>query len=167
MCLSPGTSQFPPCLSFSSYLSLFHIHSVLSRLSSLSFVAPSVSLFVCRLPNLSISCDIILMWIDFVMPFDVGSENNVCWYENYSKSSCTVHTHTSVKLPFFASLIPRKLYRSHGQSRSSFHWWTLTPTLHRLYGFLYAIWPDVLLLFHEQANKQLSHTASKEYILPH
>lgn len=43
----------------------------------------------------------------------------------------------------FRSFIPRKLYRSLGWSRSSFHWWTLTPTLHRLYSFLHAIWPDV------------------------
>lgn len=39
------------------------------------------------------------------------------------------------------------MYRSHGWSQSSCRWWTLTPlTLHRLYSFLNAIWPDALFV---------------------
>lgn len=62
--------------------------------------------------------------------------------------------------------MPRKLYWSHGWSRSSFHWWTLTPTLHRLYGFLHAIWPDAFAPI-SWSNERISkseNTASKEYI---
>lgn len=50
--------------------------------------------YIVRLANLPISCDTILMWIDFVMPFDVGGKQ--CGDIKLQRNA-----NTSVKLPFY------------------------------------------------------------------
>lgn len=108
--------------------------------SGFSFSAQSQhSVHICRLPNLPISCDIILMWIDFVVPFNVS---RTMWRHQET----TKVRNTSVKLPF--SLIFTKKIVSIPWVESGFiSLMNFNTGFYIVFmGFPCAIWPDAFAL---------------------